>query len=111
MDFKWIGWAATVFLGLTIINGICGGVLIGTTDVAILNQMGITQKIDIGFMTLPVPNANFIEGIFHLLSFDYSFFGGMGQLILYGLYAVTFMVGFSMFVLIIGLGVNAIRVR
>jgi len=111
VDYKWIGWAATVFIGLTLISGILGGVLVSSTDIAILNQMGLSQKVDIGFMTLPVPNTNFISGLFHCLSFDYPFFGGMGQLILFGMYAVTFMVGFMMFLTVIGLGINAIRGR
>jgi hypothetical protein len=111
MDFKWIGWAGTVFLGLTIINSILGGALVSSTDVAILNQVGLTQKVDIGFMTLPVPNTNFISGLFHMISFDYSFFGGMGQLILFALYSVTFMIGFMLFITVIGLGINAIRGR
>jgi hypothetical protein len=62
-------------------------------------------------MTIPVPNTNFLSGLFHLVSFDYSFFGGMGQLIMFGLYSITFMIGFMMFVTVIGIGVNAIRAR
>lgn len=111
MDYKWIGWAATVFIGLSLINGVVGGALISSSDVDILNQMGITQKVDVGFMTLAVPNTNYIQGLFHLLKFDYSFFGGMAQIILFALYSVTFMVGFMMFVTVIGLGINAIRSR
>lgn len=109
--YKWIGVIATIFVGLTIINGVLGGVFVSTSDVAILNQVGLTQKVDIGFMTVPVPNMNFISGLMHMLSFDYSFFGGMGQLILFGLYAITFMVAFGLFFAVIGLGVNAIRPR
>jgi len=111
MDYRWIGWAGVVFIGLTIINSILGGALVSTTDVEILNQTGLTQKVDIGFMSLPVPNTSFLSGVFHMLSFDYSFFGGMGQLILFALYSVTFMIGFMLFITIIGLGINAIRSR
>lgn len=111
MDYRWIGWAATVFLGMTLINAILGGALVSSSDVAILNQTGLTQKVDIGFMTLPVPNTNFISGLMHMLSWDYSFFGGMGQLILFALYAVTFVIAFMLFITVIGLGINAIRAR
>jgi len=111
VDHRWIGWLATVFVGMTLINSVLGGVFIASSDVDILNQTSITQKVDIGFMTIPVPNTNFITGIFKMLSFDYSFFGGMGQLILFGLYSVTFMIAFGLFLTVIGLGVNAIRGR
>lgn len=111
MDFKWVGWAGMMFVGLTIINSILGGAFVSTTDIGILNQVGLTQKVDIGFMTIPVPNMNFIQGLMNMLSWNYNFFGGMGQLIIFFLYAVTFMVAFMLFITVIGLGINAIRSR
>lgn len=111
MDYKFIGFIGTVFVGLTITNQILGGFMFSSTDVAIMNQISITQKVDIGFMSLTVPNVNFLSGIMHMLTFDYSFFGGMAQIILFGLYAVTFMVSFMLFITVIGLGINAIRSR
>ena len=109
--YKWIGVIGTIFIGLTIINGILGGVFVSSSDVAILNNVGLSQKVDIGFMTLSVPNANFLTGLKHMVTFDYSFFGGMGQFIVFALYPISFMVFFALFVMIISAGLNALRPR
>lgn len=109
LDAKWIGWAVSVFLGLTLISGILGGTMLTATDIAYLNQMGLTQKVDFGFFTLPIPNTNYISGLYHMLIFDYPMFGGMGQLIMFGLYSITFMIGFGLFITLIGIAVNKIR--
>lgn len=111
MDYKWIGFLGTCFVGMTIINRVLEGLWITGTDVGIMNQLSITQKVDVGFMSLPVPNMSFISGIFHMLQFDYSFFGGNAQLIQFAMYSISFMVAFMLFVTIIGLGINAIRTR
>jgi hypothetical protein len=111
MDYKWIGFLGTLFVGLTLISQICGGAFFSTTDVAIMNQISITQMVDIGFMSLVVPNTNFLSGIYHMMTFDYGFFSGNGQLILFAIYSITFMVSFMLFITVIGLGINAIRSR
>jgi len=109
--YRWIGIIGLVFVGMTLINCVLGGAFVTTADVSIMNDVGLTQKVDLGFITLPVPNLNFISGLMHMLSFDYSFFGGMGQLIVFALYSITFMIAFALFLSLIGIGINAIRAR
>lgn len=111
MNFAWIGFLGTVFVGLTYINRTLEGAWISANDVAILNQMSLTQKVDIGFMSLPVPNTSFLSGIYHMMLGDYSFFGGNGQMIYFIFQSITFMVSFMLFVTVISLGINAIRGR
>ena len=109
--YRWIGVIGLIFVGMTLINSVLGGAFVSSADVAIMNNVGLTQKVDLGFITLPVPNMNFISGLMHMLTFDYSFFGGMGQLIIFGLYSITFMIAFALFISLIGIGINAIRPR
>jgi hypothetical protein len=109
--YEWIGWLATVFLGFTMINSILGGGIIALRDIAILEQMKVTQNVHVGWFSIPVPGLSYYNGIQRLLMGDYSFFAGNAQ-ILYFLYqTITIMIGFSIFVLIISIGVNAIRGR
>jgi len=111
MNFVWIGFLGTVFVGLTFINRTIEGTWISTTDVAILNQMSLMQKVDIGFTSLPVPNTSFLSGLYHLMQGDYSFFGGNGQMIYFLFQSITFMVSFMLLITIIGIAINAIRGR
>lgn len=109
IDVKWVGWAVSIFLGLTLISGILGGTLLTSSDVGIMNQMGLTQKVDLGFFTLPVPNTHYLTGLWDMLTFQYPMFGGMSQLIVFGMYSITFMFGFALFITLMGLAVNKIR--
>jgi len=111
MDFKWFGWTATAFVGMTLINGVLGGELFTSMDLEVLNQIGISQGIDIGFMSFPVPNTNVFSGLMRMLTFDYSFFGGNAQIILYFLYGVTLMISIFLVITLIGIAVNAFRIR
>ncbi len=107
-----IGFLATSFVGLTYIAHVLESTVINSADVAVLNQMGITQRIDIGFMSIPVPGLNYIQGIMQLGSFDYStLFTGNAQLLLFLIYSIIFVIGFTLFLTVVGLGVNAIRVH
>lgn len=111
MNFAYIGFLGTVFVGLTYINRTMEGAWISASDVSILNQMSLTQKVDIGFMSLPVPNTSFLSGIYHMMLGDYSFFGGNAQMIYFLFQSITFMVSFMLFITVISLGINAIRGR
>jgi hypothetical protein len=109
--YEWIGWLATVFLGFTIINRILEGTWIGATDVAILNNARITQNVNFGFFSIPLPSTSYFQGILQMLRGDYSFFAGNAQIFYFFFQTVTFMIGFAMLVLMIGIAVNAIRTR
>lgn len=111
MNFVWIGFLGTTYIGLTFINRTLEGALISSSDIAILNMMSLTQKVDIGFMSLPVPNTSFLSGLYHMMLGDYSFFGGNAQMIYFVFQSITFMVSFMLLITVISLGINAIRGR
>lgn len=110
MIYSLVGFLATSFVGLTYVAHVLEGSMIDSTDVAMLNQVGISQVVHLGFLSIPVPGLNFVQGIIQMGSFDYSsIFTGNAQLLLFVVYSITFVVMFAMFLTVIGLGVNAIR--
>lgn len=112
MSFNLIGFLATCFVGMTLINRVLEGQFITATDVGILNQMSLLTKVDIGLFSVPTINTNYFSGLFHLIKWDYSFFGGNAQIIQFFLYSFTFAVMFLLLLTILGLLWNAFsRVR
>src|SRR3989304_3027165 len=108
MNFVWIGFLGTTFFGLTLINRTLEGKWITSTDVGFMNMMSVTQTVNVGFISIPIPNISYISGIYHMMAMDdYSFLqAGNGQLLMFMLYAISFMVGFAIFVTILTMGVN-----
>lgn len=90
MNVALLGFISFCFVGFTAINRVLEGQFITGSDVAIMNQMSITAQYDLGLITVPVPNTTYIVGLFHMVTWDYSFFGGNAQLIQFALYSVTF---------------------
>lgn len=111
MNVGLIGFLSFCFVGFTLINRILEGQFITGADVGILNQMSIWGSLDLGFFSIPVPNVTYIKGLFHLVSWDYSFFGGNAQIIQFFLYALTFALSIAFLMVVIGMLYNAIRVR
>jgi hypothetical protein len=114
MDFKWVGFLGTVYLGLTLICNVIGGAFMTAVDISHMQNLGITQTIHIGWFSLPVPNMSFISGVMRMLDFkEYNnvLFTGNAEIIYYLLATISFMVAFALFITIIGIGVNAIRTR
>lgn len=111
MNFPLIGFLGFNFVGFTLINRILEGQFITGSDVAILNQMSIWGSMDVGFFSVPVPNVTYITGLFHLVTWDYSFFGGNAQIIQFFLYTITFALAIVFLLWFIGTLVNAVRVR
>jgi len=111
MTFALVGFLSFCFVGMTLINRILEGQFITGSDVAILNQMSIWGSLDLGFFSIPVPNVTYITGLFHLVSWDYSFFGGNAQIIQFFLYTLTFALSVAFLLIIVGILWNAIRVR
>lgn len=107
MNWSVIGFLATSFVGMTLINRVLEGAFITASDVGVLNTMTITNKVDVGLFSIPVLNLDFFKGITRLVLWDYSFFGGNAQIIQFFLYSFTFVVSFILFILIIGLLYNA----
>jgi len=107
MSFNLVGFLATAFVGMTIINRVLEGAFITASDVGILNTMAITKKVDVGLFSIPVLNLDFFKGITRLALWDYSFFGGNAQIIQFFLYSFTFVMSFILFTIIIGLLFNA----
>jgi hypothetical protein len=94
-----------VFVGMTLLNSILGGVFIKASDVSILNTLSITHEQTIfGLFTLPVLNTDFFfVGIPRLVKWDYGFFGGNAAIFQYFLYSFTFAMTIALFVLIAGM--------
>ncbi len=104
MPINAIGFAAFVFVGMTIINRVLEGTMIAAGDVTILNQLTIFRPLQVWVFTVPVPNLEFLTvGIPRLIKWDYSFFGGNAGIIQYFLYSFTTAIAFGMFMLMIGL--------
>ncbi len=108
MPYAFMGFLAFIFIGMTLANRLLEGNLIHANDVAILNQVTIFRDMEVfGLFTIPVPNFEWLTGLFHLVKMDYSYFGGQAGLIQYFFYSFTFVVAAISFTLIIGLLVNA----
>ena len=104
MSFHLIGFLAFLFVGMTTLNRILEGALIGASEVAIINTLTITHSQSIfGLFSIPVLNADFFfTGIPRLVKWDYSFFGGNAAILQYFLYSLTFALAFMLFIIIIG---------
>lgn len=112
MRFGLIAFLGFNFVGFTLINRILEGQFITGSDVSILNQMSVWGSMDLGFFSIPVPNVTYIEGMFHLVTWDYSFFGGNAQIMQFFLYSMTFALSIVFLIIIVGILFNAFsRVR
>lgn len=90
MSIPFIGFLGFIFVGMTLANRILEGAFISSSDVGILNQLTIFRDLSVfGLFTIPVPNLTFLTGLYHLVKFDYSYFGGNAGLIQYFLYSLT----------------------
>ena len=110
MIYTLVGFLATCFVGVSYIAHVLEGSVYTASDVAVLNQVGISQVVHIGFMSVPVPGLNFVQGIIKMAQFDYStIFTGNAQLLLFLVYGFSFVMMFALFLTVVSLGVNAIR--
>lgn len=100
-----VGFLTFAFMGLTLVNRVLEGTFIAAGDASIVNSVMVFREISVfGLFSLPIPNLSFItDGLAHLAKWDYSFFGGNAAIIQYFLYALTAMMSFLIFTLIIGL--------
>ena len=99
-----IGFLAFLFVGMSLLNHLIGGLFITASDVSILNTLTITQDVKIGWLTVPVPNTDFFfVGLPRLVKWDYSFFGGNAAIFQYLLYSLTFALTFMLFLAIVGM--------
>jgi len=100
-----IGFLAFCFVGMTMLNRMLEGLLISSSEVAIMNTLTITHDQTIyGLFSVPVINTDFFfVGIPRLVKWDYSFFGGNAAIWQYFLYSFTFALTFMLFIIIIGM--------
>ena len=100
-----IGFLAFCFVGMTMLNRMLEGLLISSSEVAIMNTLTITHDQTIyGLFSVPVINTDFFfVGIPRLVKWDYSFFGGNAAIWQYFLYGFTFALTFMLFIIIIGM--------
>jgi hypothetical protein len=103
-----IGFLGTCFVGLTLINRVLEGQFILAADVSILNSVIAFKEVSVfNLFSIPVPNTTFItEGIPNLMNWNYSYFGGNAAILKYALYAVSGVVSFILFGMILGLLYN-----
>jgi hypothetical protein len=108
MSFRYIGLAAFIFVGMTLVNRVLEGAMIGASEVTILNQLTIFRELNVaGLFGVPVLNLEFLTvGLPHLFKWDYSFFGGNASIIQYFLYSFTAAAAFGLFILMLGLLYN-----
>jgi len=108
-----IGFLASGFVGMTLLNRILEGAFISSSDVEIINTLTITHSQNIfGLFSMPVLNMDFFYvGIPRLIKWDYSFFGGNAAIFQYFLYSFTFVVAFMLFMIIIGVVSNFLSRR
>jgi len=108
MSFTYIGLAAFLFVGMTLINRVLEGAMIGASEITILNQLTIFRSLNVvGLFDIPVLNLDFLTvGIPHLFKWDYAFFGGNASIVQYFLYSLTAAASFGLFILMLGLLYN-----
>lgn len=111
MDWKVVGFLATMFVGFTLINLVMGGAFISGSDIDAIQSLTLMKTYDVfGQFSIPVPNLDFFfTGLPRLITWDYSFFGGNAGIIVYLLYSVTAAVSFGLLITIVGMLVNGIR--
>lgn len=109
----WIGFCATSWIGLTIINRILEGQFLTSSESSWWCSIQLFNEFKVfDLFTLPVLNFQFFTvGIPSLLRWDYSFFGGNAEIIQYLLYTITAVVAFILFCIMVGLLFNAFRAR
>lgn len=112
MDFKWIGFLGTIYIILTVICRTMESTFMTAADVALLQDLGVTQVMKIGWYSLPAPNLNIFSGLMRILDFsEYNaiLFTGNAQIIYYILACVSFMVAVFLALQLLSIAVNAIR--
>ena len=100
-----IGFLSMVWGGMTLLNRFIEGRYITASDVGVMNTLTITHSQDIGgFFAVPIINIDFFfTGIFRLVKWDFSFFGGNASIFQFFLYSFTFAITFMLFIIIIGM--------
>jgi hypothetical protein len=98
-----IGFLGFLFVGMTAINQIMAGAMIGSADMGILNNLTLFKSLNVfGLFSLSVPNLSFItEGIPHLVKWDYSYFAGNAGILQFFLYSLTLALAFGLFILML----------
>lgn len=97
-----IGFITFIWAGFTLINRILEGQLVTTTEMSIVRSITVFSNYTIAGLNIPIPNLGFITGIARLIKWDYSFFGGSAETLMFFFYAITAAVSFGLFVLAIG---------
>lgn len=103
-ELNTIGFLASSFLGLTLINNILAKELIMADDIGVFNDIMFTQTFQIyDLFSMPIINFGFFtDGVPNMLRWDYTFFGGNAQLITYFLYSITAVVALIIFMMAVG---------
>lgn len=84
-----IGYYSFLFLGFTLLNRILEGQLVTSTEIATVNSWAVFTSYEFAGFTIPVPNINFLTGLARLAKWDYSFFGGTAEIIMFFFYALS----------------------
>jgi hypothetical protein len=108
MDFRLIGAISFIFTGFTILNRILEGMFITAADMLVVKNLTVFYPFNVfGLFEIPLPNLSFFTtGIPKLIQWDYSFFGGPGMFIQYGLYSLSAAVMFGCILTLLGIGIS-----
>lgn len=112
LDFKWFGFVGTIYIILTLICRTMESTFLTAADVALMQSIGVTQVMKVGWYSLPAPNMNIFSGLMRILDFsEYNdiLFTGNAQIIYYILACVSFMVALFLAIQLLAIAVNAIR--
>ncbi len=97
-----IGMYTFWFLGFTGINRVLEGQLVTSADMTTVNSLTVFTSYNIAGFPVPVPNVNFLVGLARLGKWDYSFFGGSGEMLVFMMYSFTAALAMGFFLIMVG---------
>ena len=99
-----------IFVAGTLISLVMGGLWLETTDVDTTNSMAVMRPVDIGIMTIQVPNLEyFATGMAKMTTFDFAFISADSEGVYFLLWWLVIMIigtatAWGIFVVMITIG-------
>ncbi len=81
MSTKFVQFLSTTFFVSLLICLIMEGTYFGTTERGLLQNLILIRSLQVGSWSLPVFNPGFVNGLFDLLTWHYSFYEGQYQIL------------------------------
>lgn len=112
MNFNWVGWLITAFIGITQINRVLDGTIFTSADTAYIAGLRITQEVSLGFFHMTIPNLTLLTELTKMADWEhYTIWGTGGQLLMVFLYALSIVILLSLVITIASVLVNVFRPR